>query len=171
MYQSVRLRWLALELALGQRVDEFHVAGADAITGVTQIKHGVCHALRAAGKDHVGVSRHDFHGAVLHGRHAGGALAHHSVRGAFIGDAHPQRGDTGDVGLVRGLAALAHDHLVDLLGIDAGAGQAPLQDGLGQVDGVQRLQGSAHIADSGAAAVDDDDFSHFFQHRYFRLLS
>jgi hypothetical protein len=31
---------------------------------------------------------------------------------------------------------------------------------------VQRLEGPAHVADGGAAAVDDDDFSHFFQHRF-----
>ena len=168
---AVHVGRLGAELTLGEGVDEFHVAGADAPAGVADVENGVGHALGAAGEHDVGLAGHDLHGAVDDGGHAGGALAHDGVGGRLLGDADLQRGDAGDVRLVGGLTALAEDDLVDLFRIEAGALEGALEHAGGQIQRMEGLEGAAHAADGGAAAVHDDDFSdltHRYSLRFFR---
>ena len=118
---AVHLLGLALELALGQRVHEGGIAGADAPAGVADIEYGVRHRLGAACQNDVILAGHDTHNAILHGGHAGRALTHDSVSGDRFGDTCLERGHTGDVGLIGGLSALAHDDFVHFSRVDAGA--------------------------------------------------
>jgi hypothetical protein len=71
-----------------------------------------------------------------------------------------------DLGLARGdlplagLQDLAEDDLVDLLRVDAGALQRRLDGVAAEVDGVERGQGPAHLAEGSPCGSEDDCAGH-----------
>ena len=77
------------------------------------------------------------------------------------GNAHLQRSHPGNVGLVRGLTALSHNYFIDLGGINAGAIQAALHDGAGQIISADRTQRAAEFAHGSTAAVYNDYITKF----------
>ena len=70
------------------------------------------------------------------------------------------RGDAREVHVLRlGVDHVAEHHLPDVLAVDLGARQRLAHDLRAEIGGRHVLQAAAEIADGGAHAADDDDFT------------
>ena len=65
----------------------------------------------------------------------------------------------GDLALA-GLQHLAHDDVLDLLGLDAGALERGLDRDAAELGGVERREAAAHLADRGAGGAEDHGLGH-----------
>ena len=59
-----------------------------------------------------------------------------------------------------GLEHLAHDHVLDLLGLDVGALERGLDRDAAELGGVEGRQAAAHLADRGAGGAEDHGLGH-----------
>ena len=65
----------------------------------------------------------------------------------------------GDLALA-GLDHLTHDHVLDLLRLDAGALERGLDGGAAELGGVERREAAAELADRGARGTEDHGLGH-----------
>jgi hypothetical protein len=92
------------------------------------------HRLDPAGDDDVGLARLHGHGGVRDGGQAAGAQPVHGVAADRQRQAGEQHGHPRHVAVVlAGLVGVAEDHLVDALGVDAGAPHRLADDQRGEV--------------------------------------
>ena len=77
------------------------------------------------------------------------------------GNADLQGCHPGNIGLIGGLTALTHNNLINLGRINAGAIQAALHDGTGQVIGADGTQCAAELTYGSTAAVYNDYITKF----------
>ena len=77
------------------------------------------------------------------------------------GNTNLQSCHPGNIGLIGGLTALAHNDLINLGRINAGAVQAALHDGTGQVIGADGTQCAAELTNGSTAAVYNDYITKF----------
>ena len=157
---AVDLEGLRARLALGVGVDQHGVARAVAVTGAPQVVGGLAHVLDAAGHHDVGLADHDLGRGVVDGLQARAALAHDGVGGHLDRQTGPQRGHARQVGAVGALLGLAHDDLIDLALLDAGAPDGFLDDDLTQYVGLDVFQAAAQATDRGPHGADYDDLFH-----------
>ena len=113
----------------------------------------VGHALRASGQDNFVPPQQDGVHPIPHSQHAGCTGAHNGVPRHFLRDPGFQRRIAGQIGEVRGLAALAEVHLIDLIWGYAGALHAGLHDRYSQIRRRQRLQRTAIFPHRGSASI------------------
>ena len=92
--------------------------------------------------------------------HARGTVPLHREGGHALGDSSQERNDAGDVRGFGGLGHVPHDHLVDLVGIDAGPGQQLGDGDAAQRRGVHVGERRACLGERGTVAVDQNDFAH-----------
>lgn len=90
--------------------------------------------------------------------------------GSGSGNAHLQGGHTGNIGLIGGLTALAHNDLIDLGGVDAGTVQAALHDGTCQIIGADGTQCARELAHCSTAAVYHNYITKFHWKYFLSLL-
>ena len=141
-------------------VDDLVVAHAGAPAGSGDGVGSGRHILGTAGHDDVGITGHDGAGSLDHGLHAGAAHHGNGVGGDLDGHTGLQGDLTGGVLAQTGRQDAAEHDLVNILGLDTGAVQGLLDDNSAELNGGGVLQGAAKRTDSGAAAVDNIDFSH-----------
>ncbi len=174
----VRARHLELVADLG-RLDE-HLLARERV-GEPVVDHRVehlrvAHAVAEARlRQQVGSLGHRLHAAADADLHVAGAdrlVEDHRraqprradlvdrLRGDLLGDAGLDlRLARGDLPLP-GLQHLAHDDVLDLLGLDAGALERRADRQPAELGGVQRGQAAAHLADGGARAGEDHGLGH-----------
>ena len=150
----------AEQAVVHHRVDDLLVAEAVAGTGAREQVGRLGHRLHAAGHHDVGVARlHELVGQVDRVE-AGQAHLVHGRRRDRHGDAGVDRGLAGGDLAGAGLEHLAHEHVVDLVGREAG----PLEGGLdrepAEVRGVERGEGARQLADRRASASEDHGTGH-----------
>ena len=104
---------------------------------------------------------HDHGGGVADGVQGGGAAALRDHAGAGHGEPGGQGGHPGG-GLEVDVAAVAVDHLVHLLRLDAGALQGGLDGVCAQLIHLEGGKGAADLAHGGAGGADDNSSSHLW---------
>ena len=141
-------------------IDRRGVAHAGAGTQRRQQVGGLGHDLDAAADTIVGIAQHDVLGGGDDALEARGAEARHLHGDRLHGQPGLDGGDAGDVGVARIRGhGVADGHVLDLLGIDPGAGDRLLHDDAGQLAGIELGQGTAEGADGGAHGAQNNNVS------------
>jgi hypothetical protein len=148
------------QAVVDHRIEGLDLAHPEALASAGEQVGGLRHGLHAAADADLDLAGAD-RLVQQHGRaDAGGADLVDGLRGDLLGDAALDLClARGDLALPR-LEHLAHDHVLDLVGLDAGALERGLDRDAAELGGVEGRQAAAHLADRGAGGAEDHGLGH-----------
>ena len=141
-------------------VFELSVAEAVAVAALADVEGQHRHVLNAAGEHDIGVAGLDPAGGRVYRFKAGAAKARYVVGRYLYRYARLHRRVAPDVRVLHDLADASENHLVDLVGPDAGALHGCLEDDCGKVRRRGVLECAAHASNGRARAADENNLFH-----------
>ena len=136
-------------------------AHAVAVAALHHSEGSHVHVLHTASNHDVGIAGLDHLSGHVHAVQAGTANNVHGHSGGLDGQASLQSGLTGNVLAQTGLDNAAHVHMVNLLGLHAGAVQSFLDHDGAQLSSGHICQSTAELANSSTAGAGQNNLFHW----------